>query len=197
MKTFSQIISVVVFAAVVLLFCAGHWDDQGGSAVARWDPQQDTSPLDLYIHFKHFERFNAFGVPCALCHQTPDSFNRQKVNRMGCHHCHNNPQSPSSKAARFKCTTCHKNLLQVRPENHNLSWIERHQSIAKQDKQYCYKCHKSFFCTECHQNRDFVNKRMHSRNFRYYHSIEARSNPRTCTNCHQKTFCKDCHAKSN
>jgi hypothetical protein len=167
------------------------------SSQARWTPKQNTSPFDLYDHDKHFLRFAEFDVDCTMCHQTDDSYSREKVNKMGCHHCHNNSKSPSPKAKKYKCITCHKDLSKVKPDNHKLSWISRHQTIAKQDKRSCLKCHKGFFCTDCHQKRDFNNKRNHSRLFRYFHSIEARSNPNSCTSCHKTSFCKDCHVSNN
>lgn len=168
------------------------------SVLAKWEPKQVSKPIDLYNHQKHFPRFAQYGIQCDLCHKTPDSFvNKEKIDRMGCHHCHNNEISKVPEAARFKCITCHKDLSQVKPDNHQLNWIDRHQAIAKQDKDFCLKCHKTFFCTDCHQNRDFEDKRMHTRGFRYYHSIVARSNPRTCSNCHQMSFCESCHLDSN
>ncbi len=167
------------------------------SSSARWQPRQNAEPLDLYNHAKHFGRYIELNVACDYCHQTPDSYTREKVYRMGCHLCHNNPQSPAPTAARFKCITCHKDLTRVKPESHYLNWVSRHQSVAKQDKNYCLKCHKSFYCTDCHQKRDAANQRMHTRLFRYYHSIEARSNPGSCTKCHNFNFCKDCHETSS
>lgn len=186
---------IILGGAAVLLCGILVVPFKGG--MARWEPKQENIPLDLYIHAKHFARFAQYKVDCTLCHKTPDSFNREKVDHMGCHYCHNNPQSPAPEAARFKCITCHKDLSKVMPESHNLSWVSRHQTIAKQDKNYCLKCHRSYFCTDCHQKRDDVNQRMHSRNWRYYHSIVARSNPRTCSNCHQESFCKECHGKND
>lgn len=191
-RTASQII---LLAGLIIL--AGSLLAPFKLSLARWEPKQVNVPLDLYNHNKHFARFGQYGVNCSLCHKTPDSYNREKVDRMGCHYCHNNGQSPAPKAARFKCITCHKDLSQIKPDNHRLNWVDRHQTTAKSDKNYCYKCHKSYFCIDCHQKRDFVEKRMHTRNFRYYHSIVVRSNPRTCSNCHQRNFCKNCHASNN
>src|SRR3990167_7777740 len=77
-------------------------------AEARWEPKQVNIPLDLYNHTKHFARFAQYAIACTMCHKTPDSFNSEKVDHMGCHFCHNNDQSPAPAAARFKCITCHK-----------------------------------------------------------------------------------------
>lgn len=184
----------IVFAISVLGFL--YFSLFASETLAKWKPTQDTSPFDLFNHDKHHEYFPEYNVDCTLCHKTDDSYNREKVEKMGCHYCHNNDQSPAPKAARYKCITCHKDLSKVMPNDHKLNWISRHQTQAKQKKTACLKCHKGFFCTDCHQKRDDTNKTRHSRLFRYSHSIEARSNPKSCNNCHQVSFCKDCHAQS-
>lgn len=151
------------------------------------------SPLDLFDHTKHHTYFSALNTSCELCHKTPDSYSRAGADAEGCHSCHNNAQSPSKKAADFKCITCHKNLESVKPKDHFLNWLSTHQTRAKEDKKGCLKCHQGYFCTACHQQRDTIDQTAHSRNYRYTHSIEARSNPQKCDRCHQVAFCKECH----
>jgi hypothetical protein len=190
----STLVNTIFAVFIMSIFIFVFMPAQG---YARWEPKQNTSPFDLYDHDKHYLRYAEFDIDCEFCHRTDDSYNREKVYKLGCHKCHNNERSPSKKAARYKCITCHKDLTKVKPDNHSLNWQALHQTQAKQNKNTCYKCHKKYYCTDCHQKRDFNNKRMHSRLFRYFHSIEARSNPSNCVSCHKTNFCTDCHSSNS
>ncbi len=185
----SKYINQVLFLGFVLVFVFA-----GLAAQAKLPSPKAGDPMALFDHNKHHEYFSKLSTSCEVCHKTQDSYTRDKVEKLGCHACHNNAQSPSAKAKKFKCITCHKDLKKVKPENHYLNWMSVHQTTAKQGKKDCLKCHKSFDCTSCHQQRDTINQKIHSRNYRYYHSIEARSNPQKCDRCHKVSYCKECHA---
>ncbi|MBU1918805.1 MAG: cytochrome c3 family protein [bacterium] len=163
---------------------------------AKKSVSKEASPIALFNHDKHHEYFSNLKTDCKVCHKTENSYTLDTVNKMGCHECHNKTSSPSAKANRFKCVTCHKDLTKVKPANHNLNFETTHQTAAKQDKKTCTKCHKGYFCTACHQQRDTIDQNAHKRNYRYYHSIEARSNPRKCDSCHKVSYCKGCHASN-
>ncbi len=150
-------------------------------------------PFDLYDHEMHTPLFEAASVACETCHADPDSFgNREKINKMGCHLCHNNPNPPL--AATNECTVCH-GKIPPKPKSHLTDWLNKHQVYAKQNPQECVQCHtNAMFCLNCHSRRDTIQTRMHPRNFRFFHSIEARSNPHRCDACHTVDYCQSCHA---
>ncbi len=153
-------------------------------------------PFDLFtseIHEMHNAFFEAADVPCTTCHPTDDAFgNRSKMNRLGCHTCHNNPNPPAPAAQ--DCARCHADGF-PKPESHRSGWIAKHQNIAKNNPAQCQQCHKNnYFCINCHERRDSIQQIMHRRNFLMYHSIEARANPRKCDECHVVNFCQRCHS---
>lgn len=151
-------------------------------------------PFDIFPHEFHMPLFEAANVQCDLCHSDPDSFqHHEKINRMGCHHCHNNPNAPLP--ASNDCSRCHAGRHAGKPLSHRADWVNKHQSYAKADPDYCSQCHtNAMFCMNCHKRRDTVQTRMHTRNFKYFHSIQARANPRKCDACHTVDFCQRCHS---
>lgn len=151
-------------------------------------------PFDLFDHEMHTGLFEAAGIACEVCHADPESFEKkEKINRLGCHTCHNNPNPPLP--AEQDCTRCHQIGKSPPPSSHKAGWLSKHEYYAKQNIQGCFQCHtNSMFCIDCHKRRDTVTQRMHRRNFRFFHSIEARANPRKCDACHTVTYCQTCHA---
>lgn len=150
-------------------------------------------PFDKFDHEMHMGLFEMAGTPCTTCHPTDDSYgNREKMNRLGCHSCHKNPDPPLP--ASQDCTVCHIDGWFPKPESHKSGWIGKHQMYAKQDANVCTQCHQDpMFCMDCHNRRDSVQTRMHDRNFKFFHSIQARANPRQCDACHVVNFCQQCH----
>ena len=150
-------------------------------------------PFDLFNHEMHTAMFEGV-VSCETCHADPASFtNRDKINRLGCHVCHNsdNPPLPASN----DCSRCHPDGKIPKPQDHKADWKAKHQIFAKQNPESCAQCHSDpMFCINCHQRRDDVQEEMHRRNFRYVHSIEARANPRRCDACHSISYCQQCHS---
>ncbi len=110
-----------------------------------------------------------------------------------CHFCHFNPQAGN--IAPNQCDTCHINLADIQPKNHNFNWMSKHAVFSKADAESCESCHAPVYCQDCHKRRDLPTLKMHDRNFRFIHGIEARANPRECGSCHQVTFCDTCHIK--
>ncbi len=153
--------------------------------------KKKSHPFDLYDHDGHNKRFEAASFSCDNCHVGADSYNREKVSKLGCHICHNNPKPPVS--ATNECSMCHPDGP-PKPESHKVNWLEKHQAYAKQNPDGCKQCHSNqMFCMDCHQRRDTVQEKVHRRNFRFSHSITARANPRRCATCHTVNFCQDCH----
>lgn len=151
-------------------------------------------PFDLYDHDMHNAFFESANVACETCHADPDSFaDHSKINRMGCHFCHNSPK-PLFDGATQDCTVCHQKGL-PKPPSHRTNWITKHQVYAKTNPDSCTTCHTNAeFCITCHKARDSVKQTLHGRNFRFFHSIEARANPRKCEACHTVDFCQKCHS---
>lgn len=150
-------------------------------------------PYDVYNHEMHMGIFEAVPVACETCHADPESYgDRKKVNRMGCHLCHNSP-TPILPATN-QCTVCHSGGF-PKPESHKVDWLAKHQSFAKQNPEMCTQCHSNqMFCIDCHKRRDTVSERAHRRNFKFFHSIEARANPHKCDACHTVNTCQECHS---
>ncbi|MDO8526593.1 MAG: cytochrome c3 family protein [Deltaproteobacteria bacterium] len=155
--------------------------------------KKQTHPFDLFDHEMHTGIFEGVSFSCENCHADPESFqDRKKINRLGCHMCHNNPNPPVPGTQ--DCKVCHASGF-PKPESHKTAWIAKHQTYAKQDPQYCTQCHSNaMFCVDCHQRRDTIQTKMHQRNFLFYHSIEARANPRKCDECHSINYCEQCHS---
>lgn len=151
-------------------------------------------PFDIYPHEMHTALFESASFSCDNCHKDPASFgDRTKVNRLGCHICHNNPSPPVPGSQ--DCNRCHPNGQFPKPESHKVDWLKKHQAYAKQDPKYCTQCHSNaMFCMDCHQKRETIEQRVHKRNWKFYHSIEARANPRKCDACHTVNYCQECHA---
>lgn len=172
--------------AWVLVVCLG-----ATSAMAR--EKKKTHPFDSFDHEMHMGLFEGASVACETCHPTQEAYgDRSKMNRTGCHQCHNSPKPILP--ATSDCALCHK-PGGPKPSNHKVDWLAKHQVYAKQDPKLCASCHaNAMFCVQCHARRDTVQQSMHRRNFRFFHSIEARANPRRCDACHVVTFCQDCHA---
>jgi len=157
-------------------------------AVAKKKPH----PFDKFDHEMHMGFFEGT-LPCETCHPTDDAYgDREKMNRVGCHKCHNSPEPVIP--ATEDCKLCHAAGF-PKPESHKASWIAKHPSYAKTNPDYCQQCHSNaMFCSDCHKRRDNVQEKMHRRNFKYFHSVEARANPRKCDSCHVLNFCQNCHA---
>ncbi|OGQ48165.1 MAG: hypothetical protein A3H42_06800 [Deltaproteobacteria bacterium RIFCSPLOWO2_02_FULL_46_8] len=157
--------------------------------------EKSKHPFDLFDHEMHTGFFESENIPCETCHADPESFEkREKINRLGCHKCHNS-QEPLMPGATQECKVCHLGGKFPKPESHKAGWIAKHESYAKQNSKECTQCHSNaMFCIDCHKRRDTIQQRMHGRNFQFYHSIEARANPRKCDACHRVEYCQQCHA---
>lgn len=156
--------------------------------------KKKSHPYDVYNHEMHTALFESVSLSCEkICHADPKSYeNRKKVNPMGCHVCHKDPNPPLEGPS--TCTLCHEGGP-PKPKSHRAGWDKKHQIYAKQNPNECQGCHTNqIFCIDCHKKRQTVLERVHRRNFRFFHSIEARANPRRCNACHNVVYCRRCHA---
>ncbi|MEQ9618416.1 MAG: hypothetical protein RIG61_04500 [Deltaproteobacteria bacterium] len=168
-------------------------------------------PLDVkmnYSHEVHKSVMEKEGFDCFVCHTVNleiDPAEEKSAEEMikaskesfypgkeTCHFCHYNPQAGN--IAPGDCSTCHFNMAEIQPKNHNFNWTSKHAVFSKADQESCENCHSPRYCEDCHKRRDFTIV-AHDRNFRFIHGIEARANPRQCGNCHQVTFCNTCHTQ--
>lgn len=158
-----------------------------------------------YDHTTHAEVVAAHGQTCADCHRfdvlidtgeepLAADLSARALHPGGaaCHYCHG-PSETKMATAPGTCTTCHDNLLPLRPLNHDVSWTRVHASVAQAQPGECENCHKQSECIYCHQTRDTIQTIVHDRNFLFFHSIEARANPMQCGSCHREDYCIRCH----
>jgi hypothetical protein len=158
-----------------------------------------------FDHALHAATFLRTDVVCGDCHRFDlvlDTGNEEMASELSmralhpgataCHYCHG-PSDTKMPAAPDACTTCHENLLPLRPASHDLAWSKVHAAMAQADPTQCETCHHQSQCIECHQRRDTIQTVVHERNFRFFHSIEARANPMQCGSCHREDFCIRCH----
>lgn len=158
-----------------------------------------------FDHAVHAEVLAAHGQTCADCHRfdvvietgeeaLASDISARALHPGGaaCHYCHG-PSETKMPNAPGHCTTCHTNLLPLRPVNHDVAWTRVHASVAEAQPGECENCHKQSECIYCHQTRDTIQTIVHDRNFLYFHSIEARANPMQCGSCHREDYCIRCH----
>jgi hypothetical protein len=174
-----------------------------------WQKNKPVTPQQKFSHKVHQKVLSQEGFNCQVCHpvgfvieaKEQEQEKRAEIShealvpgKQTCHFCHFNPQAGS--IAPSSCDTCHTNMRDIMPANHNFDWRVKHAVFAKADASFCNTCHSPRFCEDCHKRRDLPTLRVHDRNFRFIHGIEARANPRECGNCHElKSFCEKCHMR--
>lgn len=199
-----QILNIAFAAlALAIIGCSTQSGDENASGA------KPKVPLDVkmnYSHEVHKSVMEKEGFDCFVCHTVNleiDPEEEKSVEEMikaskesfypgkeTCHFCHYNPQAGN--IAPGDCSTCHFNMAEIQPKNHNFNWTSKHAVFSKADQESCENCHSPRYCEDCHKRRDFTIV-AHDRNFRFIHGIEARANPRQCGNCHQISFCNTCH----
>jgi hypothetical protein len=171
-------------------------------------PAQSTADArGKFDHDRHARTFGAKGVSCLDCHrfdvliEAPDEGVARNLSRHAlrpgsgaCHFCHV-PEPGQIAAAPTACTTCHENLLPLKPQDHEIAWMKAHGGMARANPARCETCHRQAECIDCHQRRDSIQTRVHERNFRFFHGIQARANPMQCGSCHREDFCIRCHQR--
>lgn len=161
--------------------------------------------LTKFDHTRHAATFKAAHVTCLECHRfnelidaSNDDMARELSMRglypggAACHYCHRQGDTHMASAP-SACTTCHTNLLAIKPANHDVGWLKVHATVSQANSAECQNCHRQSFCIDCHERRDTIQTRVHERNFFYTHSIQARANPMQCGSCHRVDFCINCH----
>jgi Cytochrome c7 and related cytochrome c len=201
-------LSALALAAAVIVTACREYLPSNRYLQLRQPSQARTSTADARGKFNHQAHHAILAerqVNCLDCHRFDvliDAGNEQMARELSmqaqypggaaCHYCHTSEQTRVAKAP-SACTTCHENLMALRPTNHEVGWLKVHASVAQVSSPQCESCHRQSFCIDCHERRDTIQTRMHDRNFRFFHSVEARANPMRCGSCHREDFCIRCH----
>jgi Cytochrome c7 and related cytochrome c len=205
-KRLLTLTAAVVVMAVVVAACRQYLPSNRYLQLRQ--PSQATystrDARDKFNHARHASPLAAAHVTCVDCHRFDEKISAsnedavRELSRAGlypggapCHYCHT--QSTRMATAPSACTTCHENLLALKPADHEVAWLKVHGSMAANNPTPCENCHRQSFCVDCHSRRDTIQTRVHDRNFRYFHSVQARANPMQCGTCHREDFCTNCH----
>lgn len=197
------IVIVLTVGVLALVSCRKQDGDDGKFA---WNAKRPQTMQETFSHEVHKPVLSKEGFECFVCHpmevELDDEAEMEALIRAStetffpgketCHFCHYNPQAGN--IAPDNCGSCHFNVREIQPANHNFDWTSRHVVFSKADVRDCETCHSPRFCEGCHEQRDVTVRRVHDRNFRFVHAIEARANPSQCGSCHKlKSFCDKCH----
>jgi len=148
----------------------------------------DYSPI--FRHKRHLENAK---LECAACHTNLDEAVNHFPRMADCMKCH------SERAVAMECNTCHLPGERLKPENHNVLWVQRHGGASMDLNANCTMCHASgsdLDCQSCHQGDAVINP--HPRNFLNSHGQDAHLSDMRCGTCHeQRSFCLDCHRDMN
>ena len=202
--------ALLLFAFVAVCAACREYMPTNRYLQKRAQPNAAQSTSDArgrFDHLGHVATLAAHEMSCVGCHsfdmriETSDAPLAQQLSRVGqrpggeaCHYCHTEADSKVAKAP-GTCTTCHSNLLPLKPDDHEVAWLRVHAGATRADPLSCANCHAQAYCINCHQRRDSIQTVVHDRNFRFTHSIEARANPVQCGSCHRQDFCTQCHQK--
>lgn len=139
-----------------------------------------------FPHAAHVER----GMECAACHGDPALDQPLLPGKPDCRACHETADDYGD------CRTCHTPAFELTPVSHDLTWVNAHGPMAREDQTSCAQCHTETSCQECHAG-DNVRPRSHTLNYEWDHALDARTGATQCYTCHQDPdYCTSCHAAS-
>jgi len=202
----NRTIAIITFSMLMLGLIGCPTQKTGDGS----EDMKTKAPGDVRVNYSHDVHKNVMDkeeFDCFVCHpmnmEIEEELSLEEMIKISnksffpgketCHFCHFNPQAGN--IAPSQCDTCHINMADIQPKNHNFNWMSKHAVFSKADEESCESCHAPVFCQDCHKRRDLPTLTVHDRNFRFIHGIEARANPRECGNCHQVTFCNTCHTE--
>ena len=126
-------------------------------------------------------------MDCAACHGDPAADSPALPGKPDCRGCHETADDYGD------CRLCHAVGEELRPDTHDLAWINHHGIVAREDQDRCALCHTQTTCQECHVG-DNVRPRSHRLNYAFDHALDARGNEMDCAVCHQDPdYCSSCH----
>jgi len=153
----------------------------------------DYSPI--FRHQRHIEQAK---LDCNVCHANLDQpaadGKRGHFPMMSdCMECH------EQRSVHRECKTCHLPGEKLTPDDHTLTWDQRHGLASTAPDAQCMMCHVSgtkLDCQACHQGDAVLNP--HPRNYLRSHGQDAHLSDFRCGTCHeQRSFCVDCHRDMN
>ncbi|MBW1880559.1 MAG: hypothetical protein JRJ84_19560 [Deltaproteobacteria bacterium] len=173
-----------------------------GTAVALEPPEvYEAFPFD---HDRHVKVFRSNNLVCTDCHPVglrveidgvlspPQKALPRALS--ACHGCHRRQFPGAPRSAVGTCTLCHSDRSQLRPEDHDLDWLEQHGEVSRARGAMCRECHPTSVCVDCHDVRGAMAKSPHPPGFDSFHGIEARLDPFSCSACHAGQGCAACHS---
>lgn len=175
-----------------------------GHAAAGHEPDGPTLQEPLpFDHGEHAGAFDAGRLTCTDCHPVglaqveEETVAAPEVElpppRSTCHGCHLGQVQRALRAAPSTCGSCHADLMELLPSDHDEAWTQGHAPAARAGAGTCQDCHEAAWCFACHDDRGPLAEQPHDPGFRIVHGIEARLDPRSCTTCHSGASCVECH----
>ena len=155
------------------------------------------------LRFNHAKHVGVMKGGCVSCH---GASGKPVLPRMdSCTSCHQAAGAPND------CATCHPTGANgklratrqridepLRPSNHDVSFLQRHGTVAKSRKAECMACHVEQDCADCHDATVARPFSVHPPGFLTVHAVDARAASGNCADCHdQQTFCASCHVRAN
>jgi hypothetical protein len=151
----------------------------------------------LFSHKLHTEE----EIQCAECHgdiaQNEAGQKASRPDMVACMDCH------QSNHAENNCLTCHSPEEQLKPTNHNLTFMHTHGDLSRNEimtvngNKNCMTCHTKQSCQDCHEGEN-IDRLTHPLNFEFTHALQAQGKEKNCYTCHEnRSFCSSCHVENN
>lgn len=148
------------------------------------------SPDIRFSHQRHVSQ------TCSTCHTVGAGTEPTLPKMQVCTDCHGMMNVPNT------CQTCHTTPVhpttgRVRPDSHDVDWVQRHGTVALANGQDCMSCHQPPDCASCHTAQMGKPYAIHPPNFVTIHAVDARADQANCSTCHSvQNFCTACHVRS-
>lgn len=147
-----------------------------------------------FDHDAHQRVFGAIGLTCGDCHGVGAAVGTTPDLGATCHGCHLQEVPKAGAGAPRTCASCHPARAELRPQDHDATWLAAHGSEARAVGATCRDCHGAAECLDCHERRGALSASPHPVGFRSLHGLEARVDPASCGSCHAQATCTACHA---
>jgi hypothetical protein len=158
-------------------------------------PQLSPRIEEYSSKFNHALHTGPAKLECTVCHMNLDStLAPEQVGHLprmaDCMTCH------QTRGVKTECSVCHVPSDQLKPRDHQLSWLTMHGAPASENDKQCTLCHKTDYCQKCH-NGDPTSS-PHPRDYMARHGQDAHLADLECSVCHDtRSFCVECHRRLN
>jgi hypothetical protein len=152
----------------------------------------DTTYSPKFNHALHIDKAK---LDCGTCHTNLDSTLRYEqaahLPKMAdCKTCH------ETRGVKAECSTCHLPQDELKPRDHQLTWLNSHGIAASDNEKQCALCHKTDYCQKCHNGDPTFS--LHPRDYMARHGQDAHLADLQCSICHDnRSFCVECHRRLN